>query len=138
MIYIIFFTFLITAICILVHSYALYYLKSLKIKKINYIIFTKFFSVLILSHLIHICIFALFYDYSFNSNESSKLFGGNVQNSFIDFFYYSISCYTTLGIGDVYPLGNMRITTGIEALVGLMLIAWTATFKLSYLFKIRR
>ena len=138
MIYIIFFTFLITAICILVHSYALYYLKSLKIKKIDYIIFTKFFSVLILSHLIHICIFALFYDYSFNSNEGSKLFGGNVQNSFIDFFYYSISCYTTLGIGDVYPLGNMRITTGIEALVGLMLIAWTATFKLSYLFKIRR
>jgi len=137
MIYTIFFTFLITAMCILVHGYALHYLESLKIKKIDYVVFTKFSSVLILSHLIHICIFALFYDYSFNSNEASPLFGGNVQNNFIDFFYYSISCYTTLGIGDVYPLGNMRITTGIEALVGLMLIAWTATFKLTYLFKIR-
>jgi hypothetical protein len=29
----------------------------------------------------------------------------------------------------------MRIATGLEALIGLVLIAWTATFKLSYLFK---
>jgi len=32
----------------------------------------------------------------------------------------------------------MRITSGIEALVGLMLIAWTATFKLTYLLKIKK
>ena len=134
----IFFTVLISAICILIHGSVLNYLESLKIQKINYLVFTKFSSILMLSHLIHITIFALFYAYFYESYDATKLFGGNVQDNFIDFFYFSISCYTTLGIGDVYPLGNMRITTGIEALVGLMLIAWTATFKLSYLFKIKR
>ena len=134
----IFFTVLISAICILIHGSVLNYLESLKIQKINYLVFTKFSSILMLSHLIHITIFALFYAYFYESYDATKLFGGNVQDNFIDFFYFSISCYTTLGIGDVYPLGNMRITTGIEALVGLMLIAWTATFKLAYLFKIKR
>jgi hypothetical protein len=134
----IFFTVLISAICILIHGSVLNYLESLKIQKINYLVFTKFSSILMLSHLIHITIFALFYAYFYESYDATKLFGGNVQDNFIDFFYFSISCYTTLGIGDVYPLGNMRITTGIEALVGLMLIAWTATFKLTYLFKIKR
>ena len=133
----IFFTVLISAICILIHGSVLNYLESLKIQKINYLVFTKFSSILMLSHLIHITIFALFYAYFYESYDATKLFGGNVQDNFIDFFYFSISCYTTLGIGDVYPLGNMRITTGIEALVGLMLIAWTATFKLTYLFKIK-
>ena len=134
----IFFTVLISAICILIHGSVLNYLESLKVQKINYLVFTKFSSILMLSHLIHITIFALFYAYFYESYDATKLFGGNVQDNFIDFFYFSISCYTTLGIGDVYPLGNMRITTGIEALVGLMLIAWTATFKLGYLFKIKR
>jgi hypothetical protein len=134
----IFFTVLISAICILIHGSVLNYLESLKVQKINYLVFTKFSSILMLSHLIHITIFALFYAYFYESYDATKLFGGNVQDNFIDFFYFSISCYTTLGIGDVYPLGNMRITTGIEALVGLMLIAWTATFKLTYLFKIKR
>ena len=133
----IFFTVLISAICILIHGSVLNYLESLKIQKINYLVFTKFSSILMLSHLIHITIFALFYAYFYESYDATKLFGGNVQDNFIDFFYFSISCYTTLGIGDVYPLGNMRITTGIEALVGLMLIAWTATFKLTYIFKIK-
>ena len=134
----IFFTVLISAICILIHGSVLHYLESLKVQRIDYLVFTRFSSILMLSHLIHISIFALFYAYFYESQDAAKLFGGNVQDNFIDFFYFSISCYTTLGIGDVYPLGNMRITTGIEALVGLMLIAWTATFKLGYLFKIKR
>jgi hypothetical protein len=41
-------------------------------------------------------------------------------------------------MGDVFPLGDMRIAAGLEALIGLVLIAWTAAFKLIYLFKINK
>ncbi len=48
--------------------------------------------------------------------------------SFNDFFYFSIVCYTTLGIGDIVPIGAIRLISGVEALNGLVLIAWSASF----------
>ena len=48
-----------------------------------------------------------------------------------EYFYFSIASYTTLGIGDIVPTGYLRIVVGIEALQGLILIAWSASF--SYL-----
>lgn len=53
---------------------------------------------------------------------------GNVGDGFRDFFYFSIVTYTSLGIGDVYPTGHLRLLTGVEALLGLMMITWSATF----------
>ena len=50
---------------------------------------------------------------------------------FGDHFYFSIASYTTLGLGDIVPHGGLRVVTGIEALAGLVLIAWSASF--SYL-----
>lgn len=47
---------------------------------------------------------------------------------FFDHFYFSISSYTTLGIGDVVPVGDIRLVAGVEALNGLVLIAWSASF----------
>ena len=47
---------------------------------------------------------------------------------FFDHFYFSIASYTTLGIGDIVPVGDIRLVTGVEALNGLVLIAWSASF----------
>lgn len=47
---------------------------------------------------------------------------------FVDHFYFSIASYTTLGIGDIVPSGHIRIIAGIEALNGLVLVAWSASF----------
>lgn len=47
---------------------------------------------------------------------------------FVDHFYFSIASYTTLGIGDIVPEGDIRLIAGIEALNGLVLIAWSASF----------
>lgn len=52
---------------------------------------------------------------------------GNALN-FEDYFYFSAATYSTLGIGDIFPTGHLRVLTGVEAVVGLMLIAWSATF----------
>jgi len=36
--------------------------------------------------------------------------------------------YTTVGFGDITPEGPMRILVCIEALAGLVLITWSASF----------
>jgi hypothetical protein len=48
--------------------------------------------------------------------------------SFGDVVYFSFSTYSSLGYGDLIPLGPMRILAGLEAITGLVLIAWTASF----------
>ncbi|MBX3605978.1 MAG: two pore domain potassium channel family protein [Piscinibacter sp.] len=42
--------------------------------------------------------------------------------------YFSAETYTSLGFGDVTPLGPIRLLAGVEALNGLLLIGWTASF----------
>ncbi len=44
------------------------------------------------------------------------------------YLYFSVVTYTSLGLGDVVPHGAMRMLAGVEAITGLMLIGWSATF----------
>lgn len=53
---------------------------------------------------------------------------GNIENYFLDNLYFSATTYTSLGVGDVFPVGALRIFTAIEALNGLILITWSAAF----------
>ncbi len=45
-----------------------------------------------------------------------------------DSVYYSAMVYTTVGFGDMVPSGGLRLITATEALVGLSLITWSASF----------
>jgi hypothetical protein len=83
-----------------------------------------------ISHLSQIMLFAGAY-HLLRDNFGLGGFGGQFRDAFSSFFYFSIETYTSLGIGDVYPLGSLRLVTGIEALTGLLMISWTASF--SYL-----
>lgn len=42
--------------------------------------------------------------------------------------YLSAVSYSTVGFGDVFPTGAIRWLAGTEAVVGLMMIAWSASF----------
>jgi len=42
--------------------------------------------------------------------------------------YFSAETYTSLGYGDVVPTGPLRTLAGVEALNGLLLIGWSASF----------
>ena len=42
--------------------------------------------------------------------------------------YFSAETYTSLGYGDIVPTGPLRAVSGIEALNGLLLIGWTASY----------
>jgi hypothetical protein len=52
---------------------------------------------------------------------------GLAAPNFTDLMYFSLSVYSSLGFGDLLPTGNLRIYSGVEAIVGLLLIAWSAT-----------
>ena len=53
---------------------------------------------------------------------------GNVQNQFIEYIYFSVTTYSSLGFGDVFPEGPLRLIAGVEVLNGLVLIGWSVTF----------
>ena len=48
----------------------------------------------------------------------------------VETIYFSGSVYTSLGFGDIVPVNSGRFLVVIEAVTGLVLIAWTASFTL--------
>lgn len=79
------------------------------------------------AHSIEVWIFALAY----YQKLKSGLFGhfeGNFDGSLLDCVYFSFTSFTTLGFGDIEPVGHIRFLTGIESLTGLVLITWSASF----------
>jgi hypothetical protein len=42
--------------------------------------------------------------------------------------YFSAETYTSLGYGDIVPHGPLRMLAGAEALTGLLLIGWSASY----------
>ena len=54
--------------------------------------------------------------------------GGAVHHPLLDAVYLSAMSFTTVGYGDVLPEGALRFLAGTEALLGLVLITWSASF----------
>nr|WP_275404784.1 potassium channel family protein [Paraglaciecola marina] len=81
----------------------------------------------LIAHIIEIWIFAFAY-YLMVHGMSWGSLEGNFNGSLMDCAYFSFTVYTTVGFGDIEPLGYVRYLTGIESLTGLVLITWTASF----------
>ncbi len=91
-------------------------------RRVLYIVF-----VVILAHIAEVVLYAGTYALS-SEVLGIGSFGGLVVSEPLDFLYFSIVTYTSLGLGDVLPGGHLRFIAGIEALNGLLLIAWSASF----------
>ena len=50
------------------------------------------------------------------------------HNGFWDTIYFSAVTYSSLGFGDVFPTGAVRMICGVEVLNGLVLIGWSVSF----------
>lgn len=53
---------------------------------------------------------------------------GSEAQSLLDAVYLSANTYTTVGFGDLAPVGPVRFIGGTMALTGLVLITWSASF----------
>ena len=120
---------LIIALVVLIHYEFLSRLSAMipKFRKIHRVrILIGLFGSL-LAHIIEIWFFALGYYFMVRYGEFGTL-TGNFSSTLIDCVYFSFVTYTSLGVGDIIPLGNIRFLAGLEALTGLVLITWTASF----------
>ena len=79
------------------------------------------------AHVVEIWLFAIGYYVMITEGRFGSL-TGNFNNSLMDCAYFSFSTYTTLGFGDIEPMGHVRFLAGLEALTGLVLITWSASF----------
>ncbi len=83
--------------------------------------------VLFVAHIVEIGFYALTFGWSAEILEIGSFQGVEVNDP-MEYLYFSSVIFTSLGLGDVYPTGHIRFLTGIEALNGLLLIAWSASF----------
>lgn len=83
--------------------------------------------VMSIAHLSEVMLYAAAYALSVGPLTLGA-FGGLAVEQPLDFLYFSIVTYTSLGLGDVFPTGHLRFLAGVEALNGLLLIAWSGSF----------
>jgi hypothetical protein len=86
----------------------------------------------LLLHAVEIWLFALVYVLLLGMGDFGYLVNAiHLEQSHLglaDLMYYSATVYTTLGFGDFAPQGAIRFLTGSEAVAGLLLITWSASF----------
>jgi hypothetical protein len=81
----------------------------------------------IVGHMLEIAIFAVGIYYIATQDEDSKLIADQLEYRHLEIWYYSATFYTSLGAHKPGTAG-LRVFTACEALVGLILITWTASF----------
>lgn len=120
---------ILVALAVLIHFEALSLLSvlipRLKVKHRFRVLFGVFGALF--AHIAEIWLFAFAYFFKIRSGYFGTL-EGDFNNSLMDCSYFSFSTYTSLGFGDIEPRGDLRFLAGLEALTGLVLIAWTASF----------
>ncbi len=120
---------IVVAVVVLIHYGCLFQLSrvlpKLKIKPRFTIVLGVFGALL--AHTIEVWVFASAYYWKLKFGAFGT-FEGNFDGSWLDCAYISFTSFTTLGFGDIVPLGHIRFLVGIESLTGLVLITWSASF----------
>lgn len=84
-------------------------------------------SVAFLAHAIEIALYGMALYLLVSSGIGGGLKGSDAFNV-ADCIYFSAETYTSIGFGDVTPFGAIRLLIGAEALNGLLLIGWSASY----------
>lgn len=79
------------------------------------------------AHIVEIALYGGGYWVAETVIHAGHFSGGHIL-TVADYFYFSAESYTSLGIGDLYPIGNMRLLAGMETLNGLLLIGWSTSY----------
>lgn len=83
--------------------------------------------VALFAHVIEVCIFAVAY-YYMDAMPGWGMLRGDYDGTLYSSVYFSFATYTTLGMGDIVPHGDIRFLVALESLAGFVLITWTASF----------
>ena len=83
--------------------------------------------VALTAHTVEVWIFGAA-DYWMDAAEGWGQLQGNFDDTLMSAVYFSFTSYTTLGLGDIEPVGDIRFLAGLESLTGFVLVTWTASF----------
>lgn len=86
--------------------------------------------ILLFAHVAEIWLFGATFWVLLSQNGYGAL-SGYSSIGLMDCIYFSAGNYTTVGWGDLAATGHIRFLAGTEALVGFMMVTWSASF--SYL-----
>jgi len=120
---------LVVVVAVVIHYEFLYRLTRLlpRIKIIHRLRILLGVGGALVAHAVEVWVFAVAYYFMHRAPGWGQL-TGNFDGSLLDCVYFSFTTFTTLGFGDIQPIGGLRFLTGIESLTGLVLITWTASF----------
>lgn len=79
-------------------------------------------------HIVEIWCFGLAYWGLVRVPGTGFVHGTHGMETLFDAIYLSASIYSTVGFGDLAPVGAIRLLSGLESLTGLLLITWSASF----------
>ena len=79
------------------------------------------------AHILEICLYGAAVFALIRYAGLGSLNGGDGA-TLINCLYFSAETYSSLGFGDLIPTGPIRLLAGTEALNGLLLIGWSASF----------
>ena len=114
-------------LCIVIHYEALNLLKGMSKRFPRHR--TSLIVVMLglfLAHVVEIWVYAAGYYLADQWLALGTL--SQASGNWFDYAYYSAMVYTTVGFGDIVPEGALRMMTMSEALSGLSLITWSASF----------
>lgn len=79
------------------------------------------------AHALQILLYAFAY-YFLVDRFGDTVLHGLGGPSLLNCIYFSAETFTSLGYGDILPVGPPRLLVGAEALNGLLLIGWSASY----------
>lgn len=122
-------TIAVVVICVLVHYEVLSalttWLRRVHLRPRMRILMLIF--AILITHVAEVWIFGLTY-FGLISIAGHGALYADYPMGLLDCIYFSVVCFTTLGLGDIVPVGAIRFLVGTEALTGFVLVTWSASF----------
>jgi hypothetical protein len=122
---------LVTALVVVIHYEGVHWLArrySRRAPRRDRTAMLRIIFALLALHVVEIWCYGLTYWGLTQIPQTGFLHGHSGGNSIFDAVYLSAITFSTVGFGDLAPVGAIRLVSGLESLTGLLLITWSASF----------
>lgn len=120
-----------TALVVVIHYEGLHWLAhrySGRAPKRDRGVMLRIIFALLGLHIVEIWCYGLVFWGLLKVPDAGFVHGAHGLDTLFDAIYLSATTYTTLGFGDLAPVGAIRLVSGMESLTGFLLITWSASF----------
>lgn len=109
------------------HHYALEFLARRSGGRLSRAGVVRLVVALVGVHVVHITVYALVFAVAAGPAGLGRL-QGVTGDPALGYFFFAAETYSTLGYGDIVPVGSLRLIASVESLNGLLLLAWSGAF----------